>query len=94
MRPVADRRRRCSLCFLNFQVVREGAAGEGSPPARAFILALSGPPIPFSHLASGIPGAAVPGSEREPLSMAATSLGVRGCLGGLSGDGGGGQRPG
>ena len=43
------------------------------------------PPIPFSHLASGIPGAApVPGSEREPLSMAATSLGVRGCLGGVS----------
>ena len=57
-------------------------ARRGRGPRRAgrlHPLPFRGPPIPFSHLASGIPGAApVPGSEREPLSMAAASLGAGG----------------
>ena len=62
-------------------------------PGRPHPRPVRGPTIPLSHLPSGIPGAApAPGSEREPLSMAAASLGsLRGFS---SGDGGGGQRPG
>lgn len=74
-----------AVAFI-FKLPSGQRARRGRGPRRAGRLhprPFRGPPIPFSHLASGIPGAApVPGSEREPLSMAATSLGVRGCLGG------------
>lgn len=60
-----------------------GGGGEGSPSGEGL-----GSVGILATTAAGAPG---PGSAREPLSMTAASLEV---LGGLSGGGGGGPRPG